>query len=556
MPSNHRSEFLRCQSRRRAARSLIVGLLLIADAWTVRAAPPNIVFILTDDQDYASWSSMPNLQSQLIAEGLLFPNYFDSVSLCCPSRTTILRGQYVHNHGVLTNRPPFGGYGGFLANGLEASTVAVWLQEAGYRTGLFGKYLNGYPDRDDSTVARTHVPKGWTAWYSPAAGNEYSNFNYTLNENGALVRYQEDEASYLTDVLSRKAVDFVEANAGSPLFLYLATYAPHSAGSANGAPVPAPRHAMLFPDLTAPRTAAFNEADVSDKPAHLRDLAPIGPMRVNEIDRRYRERIRSLQAIDELIVAVLSAMDRTGGLDNTYVFYTSDNGFMLGQHRIRTGKSVPYDESIRVGLVVRGPGVPAGEQRQQLCGNVDIAPTLAEIGGAVAPAFVDGRSLLPLLAASPPAAWRQRFLVEFWSQTEDEEEASVPEFHGVRSSTELYVEYVTGDRELYDLVADPDQLESRHASAPVALRCSAAAQVASLKECVGAQCRDLEERARFVPGDCGADDQVAVSELVQAVRIALGSEPAASCAAADVDGDQSVSVSELVRAVNAALGNC
>ena len=429
-------------SWRRSVQSLIVCLLLVAGAGTARAVPPNLVFILTDDQDYASWSFMPNLQSQLVAQGLLFPNYFDSVSLCCPSRTTILRGQYVHNHGVLTNRPPFGGYGGFLANGLEASTIAVWLHETGYRTALFGKYLNGYPDRDSPAVAQTHVPAGWTAWYSPAAGNEYSNFNYTLNENGALVRYGNDEASYLTDVLSRKAVDFIEANAGSPLFLYLATFAPHSAGSANGAPVPAPRHAMLFPELTAPRTAAFNEADVSDKPSNIRALTRIGPMRVAEIDRRYRERIRSLQAIDELIVAVLSALERIGALDNTFVFFTSDNGFMLGQHRLRTGKSVPYEESIRVGLALRGPGVPRGEQRDQLCGNVDVAPTLAEIGGAAAPAFVDGRSLLPLFGASPPGSWRQRFLVEFWSQTEDEEEAPVPEFHGVRVSVNELVRAV------------------------------------------------------------------------------------------------------------------
>lgn len=550
-----RGNFPHWPSWRPGLRSLIVCLVLVADAGTVGAAP-NIVFILTDDQDYASWSLMPNLQSQLIAQGLLLPNYFDSVALCCPSRTTILRGQYVHNHGVLTNRPPFGGYGTFLAKGLEASTIAVWLQEAGYRTALFGKYLNGYPDRDDPSVAKTRVPAGWTAWYSPAAGNEYSNFNYTLNENGALVAYGNDEASYLTDVLSRKAVDFIEGNAGNPLFLYLATYAPHSAGSANGAPVPAPRHALLFPELLAPRTAAFNEADVSDKPSHIRDRTRIGPMRVDEIDRRYRERIRSLQAIDELIAAVLSALERIGALDDTYVFFTADNGFMLGQHRIRTGKSVPYEESIRVGLAVRGPGVPRGEQREQLCGNVDVAPTLAEIGGAAAPAFVDGRSLLPLFAVSPPATWRQRFLVEFWSQTEDEEEAGVPEFHGVRSATGLYVEHATGDRELYDLVSDPDQLESQHALAPAATLCSSAAQVAGLKRCARAQCRQLEERARFVPGDCSADDQVAVDELVRAVLIALGGEPASRCAAADVDGDQGVSVDELVRAVNAALGNC
>lgn len=536
-------------------RTSIVWLLLLADVAAAGPAAPNIVFILTDDQDYASWSFMPNLQSQVVDQGLLFPNYFDSVALCCPSRTTILRGQYVHNHGVLTNLPPFGGYGTFVANDLEASTIAVWLQDAGYRTALFGKYLNGYPDRDDPATPRTHVPAGWTAWYAPVAGNQYGNFNYTLNENGTLVRYGADEASYLTDVLSRKAVDFIEGNAGQPLFLYLSTYAPHSASSANGAPVPAPRHALLFPELTAPRTAAFNEEDVSDKPAHIRERTRIGAMRIAEIDRRYRERIRSLQAIDDLIAAVLAAFERVGAADTTYIFFTADNGFMLGQHRIRTGKSVPYEESIRVGLAVRGPGVPRGEQRDQLCGNVDIAPTLADIGGAAAPAFIDGRSLVPLFAADDVAPWRQRFLVEFWSQTEDEEEAGVPEFHGVRSETGLYVEHATGDRELYDLAADPDQLDSRHATVPSATRCSLIAQVAGLKRCVEQQCRDLEERAPFVPGDCSADDEVAVEELVRAVLIAL-SDALGDCAAADIDGDRRVSIAELVLAVNAALEAC
>jgi hypothetical protein len=204
---------------------------------------------------------------------------------------------------------------------------------------------------------------------------------------------------------------------------------------------------------------------------------------------------------------------------------------------------------------VRGPGVPRGEQRDELCGNVDIAPTLAAIAGAPAPAFVDGRSLVPLFTTGEVAPWRQRFLVEFWSQTEDEEEAGVPEYHGVRSPTELYVEYATGDRELYDLVADPDQLANRHAAASASARCSLIAQVAGLKQCAEAQCRALEERARFVPGDCSADEEVAVDELVRAVLIALGGA-LGDCGAADVDGDRLVSIAELVLAVNAALGAC
>ena len=180
------------------------------------------------------------------------------LSAVLPSRATLLTGQYAHNHQVYTNRPPTGGYEAFVERGLEASTVATALKAAGYRTVLLGKYLNGYPLEEDPL----HVPAGWTEWYSPVAGNPYSNFNYVMNENGSPVPYQNDEADYLTDVLAEKANAFIvqAAAAGDPFFVYLAPYAPHAPAT------PAPRHENLFPAAQAPRTPSFNEADVSDKP--------------------------------------------------------------------------------------------------------------------------------------------------------------------------------------------------------------------------------------------------------------------------------------------------
>jgi len=539
---------------------LFACLAFLLNAGTALAQAPNIVFILTDDQDAASWSFMPSLQSGIVASGTLFPGYFNSVSLCCPSRATLLRGQYVHNHGVLTNRLPNGGYGRFLELELEASTIATWLQAAGYRTALFGKYLNGYPDRDDQLIPKTHVPPGWTEWASPVDGVEYSNFNYTLNENGTLVAYGAEADDYMTDVLREKAVDFIARRSAEPFFLYLATYAPHSGGNTGGGVVPAPRHATLFPDLQAPRPPSFNEEDVSDKPAHVRNLTSLSPMRVATIDRRYRSRIQSLQAIDEMIAAVIAALEQAGILDRTYVFYTADNGFMLGQHRIASGKRHPYEESIRAGLAVRGPNVPAGRVLPHLVGNVDLAPTFAALAGAPAPDFVDGRSLAALLSGIPPdtADWRRRFLIEVFTggDGDGDDDGGLPEFHGVRTADRSYVEYAGGERELYDLAADPDQLANAYATAPAVQRCRLSAAVAALQTCAGERCRTAESEAERMAGDCDGDDGVTVNELVLGVRIALGDAPLAGCPAFDLDASRAIGVNELVRAVAAALGTC
>ncbi len=483
---------------------------------------PNIIFILADDLDAAEFAYMPKLKALIADQGISFPNYFVPESLCCPSRSTTLRGQYPHNTKILGNDPPQGGFQKFYNMGEEKSTIAVWLQDAGYQTMLAGKYLNGYPPKDNTA----YIPPGWNEWYSPTkGGSPYEEYNYTLNENGKLVSYGSTPEDYGTDVYVGKAVDFIQrsASAGQPFFVYLAPYAPHAPYT------PAPRHANLFPDVTAPRTANFNEADVSDKPGYIANRPLLTDQQISAIDVDYRKRLQSLQAVDEGIEKIVNTLQATGQLDNTYIFFTSDNGYHLGNHRMMVGKIAPYQEELRLMLVVRGPGVPAGKTLDHMVGNIDLAPTLAELGGAKAANFVDGRSLAPLLNNNPPALgkWRHALSLEWGPNPleaidlaktptpqvdtqleeppdQDETQATalppvqrakltIPYFRGVRTQTLSYVEYRTGEIELYDLTIDPYELENLASKADPALLKQLADLVQKLATCKAAECQKIED---------------------------------------------------------------
>jgi len=449
------------------------------------AERPNILFILTDDMDVALLDAMPSVKRLLVDQGTSFPNAFVNVSLCCPSRVSILRGQYAHNHQVRTNQAPDGGYRVFIRQGMETSTVGTWLADAGYRTGYFGKYLNGYPGNQ----GQTHVPPGWTAWASPVDGDPYGNFNYTMNEDGRLVAYGDAPEDYMTDVLARKADDFIRAGAGQPFFIHLATFAPHSPAT------PAQRHADLFPDAEAPRTPSFNEADVSDKPDWVTSRSLLTSRQVNLIDAFHRRRLQSLQAVDEAVAALVATLESTGQLDNTFIFFMGDNGFHLGQHRLAQGKQAPYEEDVRVPFVVRGPGVPHATLAQPVL-NIDLAPTFAALSDAPIPAFVDGRSLVPLLGAEPPStdAWRRVALLEHWpAAAESADEAQgIPEFAGLHVVDRVYVRYDTGEREYYDLRSDPYQLDNAIGTLPATDEARLAAWLAAMRACAGDACRVIE----------------------------------------------------------------
>ena len=446
-------------------------------ASSIAQTKPNIIFIIADDLNTELMSHLPRLQSLLGDRGVTFANHFVSLALCCPSRASILRGQYAHNTEIFTNEPPGGGFVKFRDLGREESTIATWLRDAGYRTVLMGKYLNGYP-------RTTYVPPGWDEWYGVAGGINF--FNYALNENGALVTYGNEPEAYLTDVLTEKAADFVlrTVTTGQPFFMYIAPYAPHKPAT------PAPRHEEAFFGVEAPRTPSFNEQDVSDKPIWVRHTRLRTQAQIAELDALYRKRLQSMLAVEDLVQRLIETLRAVRQLSNTYIVFTSDNGFHLGQHRLRAGKGSAYEEDIRVPLIVRGPRVPAGRMIEHLAVNIDLAPTFAELGGAETPGFVDGRSLVPLLRRNPASAesWRQGFLLEAHVTTGNRV------FQGVRANGLSYVEYLnTGERELYDLTIDPDQLQSVHDTIDPAFLDGLAAWVAALRECRGESCRSAED---------------------------------------------------------------
>ncbi len=471
---------------------------------------PNIIMIITDDLDAGPISHMPNLQSQLIERGTTFENAFVTDPLCCPSRATILSGQYAHNHEILSNEPPHGGFEKFRAMGHQNSTVATWLQSENYKTILVGKYLNGYEG--------THVPPGWDEWYA-VSGNYMST---DLNENGLIVTY-DPERDHLDDVLADRATGYVGRPGGGapsffvphrPFFMWVGTTAPHQPAD------PAPRHADAFADVSLPRPPSFDESDVSDKPAWIRDNPPLNPEQISFAEDLYRKRLQSMLAVDEMIGQLVEALKASGELDETYLFFTSDNGWHAGEHRLTSGKWTAYEEDIRVPLIVRGPGVPEGRKLDHLVLNNDLAPTFADLAGAEVPSFVDGRSLEPLLTDNPPPPddWRQAFLVEAAAelirgfvpplsgdQLPDDrrhaqrEDWGRPGLEAIRTKEHLYVEYGTGERELYYLKKDTYQLDNAYEDADPELLSHLQRRLAALRGCSETTCRAAEATLTIRP---------------------------------------------------------
>jgi N-acetylglucosamine-6-sulfatase len=480
---------------------------------------PNIILIVTDDLDTSSISHMPNLRSLLIDRGTTFENAFVTDSLCCPSRASILRGQYPHNHLIEGNEWPQGGARKFHALGRQHSTIATWLRSSGYQTVLIGKYLNDYQG--------TYVPPGWDEWYA-VSGNYKSS---DLNENGRIVSY--DPGRYhLDDVFAEKATDLIRDPSGNvpsflvpdrPFFMWIGTKAPHQPAD------PAPRDENALPNVSLPRPPSFDEADVSDKPNWISDNPPLGPQQIADAEDLYRKRLQSMLAVDDAIGKLVNALKESGQLDNTYIFFTSDNGFHLGTHRLSIGKWTAYEEDIRVPLIVRGPGVPEGRKLDQLVLNNDLAPTFADLAGVEVPTFVDGRSLVPLLSDDPPPPenWRHAFLVESIAESAEMpssvvgnaplrlltgdtqpsedwrrasplqrssiKEAGRPAFKAVRTEDHLYVEYATGESELYVLEKDPYELHNEYEDTDLDQLWRFEAWLDALRDCAGEECRAAED---------------------------------------------------------------
>jgi N-acetylglucosamine-6-sulfatase len=441
------------------------------------------VVILLDDLDSGSVAHMPITQARIFSRGVTFSQFFATTPLCAPSRATLLTGLYAHNHGVLRNTGESAGYRAFRAFGGE--TLGTAMQRAGYRTALIGKFMNGYPASGDPL---DQWPPGWDTWIAGADHAAYEGENYQLIENGVVSKYGSSSEDYLTDVIARHAVSFLATTLpAQPTFLFFSPYAPHSPS------LPAQADRGSFAHERAPRGGSFNERRVKRKPRWVRGSPLLTDARVGKIDQNYRDRLETLQAADRAIGQLLDVIESSGGAD-TYVFFLSDNGYFLGEHRQPHGKDAPYDAAARVPLAILGPDLPAGATITSVTGNTDVAPTILELAGATSTTEPDGRSLLPLLRKDNHTERRFLLLEGFGKEREGQEpgETTTPPFAALRGSGLLYAEYATREREIYDKRKDPDELDNRVLDVNKDLVRRYSGLLADLTSCRGVTCRDLE----------------------------------------------------------------
>lgn len=541
--------------RARAAAALLgviallgIGLLVTERAATAPGLPrPNVVLIQTDDQTLAQLYAtiktpaglrarvMPNTLDLIGRRGVTFNNYYVSYPLCCPSRTTLLSGRYAHDSGVRSNDPPDGGYPAFRREPVGRHNLATWLQDAGYRTIHIGKWLNNYGgvERKDSEL---EVPPGWTEWQTlPNYNSEHLFYGYDINHNGTLegpfgdIDYNQTDGKdpfgcpdsppegqscdYGTDVLNRRTVEQIDVSApGRPFYLQLDYVAPHGDFRPPIGPEPAARHYDSASLTRIPRQASFNEADISDKPSFIRDKAELlGQVQFARMRRDYQKSLESLRSVDEGVKMIVDALRRSGELDNTYIFFLSDNGFFFGEHRLEYAKFLPYEEAIHMPLVIRGPGIEPRSQTGELTANTDIAPTILDVTGTKPDRGYDGRSLVPFWEDTGRRTARPILLESFIKATTLNDapnttpatpsgvhgtgagisiRAPAENYLGVRLGPYMYVEYETGDRELYDVRRDPYQLDNKvRAKRYDRIQYFLRRQIRRLEGCTGKACR-------------------------------------------------------------------
>jgi arylsulfatase A-like enzyme len=386
------------------------------------------------------------------------------------------------------------------------------------------------------------VPTGWTDWAVPINGNAYAQYNYTLNVNGkpedhyfstcsadeikrgkgcklnlAEAPLAEKDSNYMMNVLEQKATNIITESAATqkPFFLYIAPYTPHSPST------PAPKYESLLTDkawLVAhpmPRTASFNEADISDNPSWAKTVASLNQKDIAVLENKYHKRLISMYGVEDMVASLIDTVTMAGELDNTYIVFTSDNGFHLGEHRLESGKLTEFDTDLRVPLIVRGPGIKTGSVETAITANVDIAPTVANLAGLPIPATVDGRSFKPLLLGQT-IAYRNALLIEHAdpsdtkllgptgeprdTETQTEKVSGgelVGKYIGVRTPQYTFVHYTHGgEDELYDDVHDPEQLTNIAATADATLVTKLRTWATDLSTCKGEICRTIEAEQR------------------------------------------------------------
>ena len=436
------------------------------------ATGPNVVVVMTDDQRFDDMPALPKTKRLIGEAGVTFTRYFASYPVCCPARATFFTGQYAHNHEV---RCLYKKCGGGYTKLDQREYLPVWLEDAGYATAHVGKFLNGYgSDRDPD------VPNGWTEWFGLIDPWTYRMWGYQLFENGDRRTYgsllREVPRYYQTEVLTTKATKFIRDRAGddAPFFLSVAYLAPHHESGKTqertGKLVrPAPRDRGRYAHMPLPKSPSYNE-DILDKPRWVGRNRAINSRREAAILTRMHERWASLPAVDRGVEAIIEALRDTGELDNTYVIFTSDHGYMQGEHRIPQGKMVPYDPSTQIPLLIRGPGIPRGKSTKALVGDVDLAATIMDATPARPSRPLDGRSILPFARNVNLPSFRP-FLHTTAGQgakgrTNTREggtrgtQPRVPAWSAVRTTRWLYVEYRSGQREMYDLKRDHWQINN------------------------------------------------------------------------------------------------
>jgi arylsulfatase A-like enzyme len=505
--------------------ALGTGVLAAGEARAARTGA-NVVFILTDDMSSSELAGMPNVESLIAGEGTTFNEAYVSFPLCCPSRATMLSGQYMHNHGVHGNLPPSGSWFKFRSH--ESNDLPVWLQKAGYYNVHIGKYMNGYSVVDGTLP----VPEGWNEWYGKTSEDAlYFDYNLieksTLNGIPRITFYGDQPTDYQTDVFGDRAVDFVRDSAVShePFWLNLWFNSPH------GPFDPAPRDLYRLAGTPQPKLPGFNEKDIRDKPNWLRKQVrkPLRKKQINLIDKERRRQQEQLLSVDQSVGELIAELKEKGILDDTYVIFASDNGFFRGEHRIASGKYLPYDPSARVPLVIRGPGIPHGGVSDELVWNGDIAQTIEQIASGSENPAVDGRSLLPYAenpalrstrpvllegdtgpggtgaeeARASAAAMARAARVHVAGRRgvrnlEQEADAiksahntnTAPAYRSIRTDRYEYTVYANGQTELYDMKRDPAQLHSLVRNPRYKLvRQWLLSQLTPLTTCAGAACR-------------------------------------------------------------------
>jgi arylsulfatase A-like enzyme len=502
--------------------------------------------------------AMPNTLDLIAKRGMTFNRYYVSYPLCCPSRVSLLTGRYAHNHNVKGNVQPNGGFTGFEQQGALTHNLAVWMQNGGYKTIHIGKFLNGYGDKpyDEGKF----VPPGWNSWHTILnADTSHYFYGYLMNNNGTIEGPYGDSGNwdtreygvrddigcpfaptnglpcyYETDHLTELATrEIAETPADQPFYLQLDYTAPHGDFRRPAGPEPAPRHYNWFKGARLPhdRSEGFDEGNVTDKPRFIRNAPHLSLNDKHTYRVYWQKQLESLRSIDDGVKLIIDTLGGMSRLRSTYVIFTSDNGFFFGEHRLIGGKFLAYEPATHLPFLIRGPGIRPGTKTGELSSQIDIAPTILELAGVGADKSIDGRSMIPFLK-DPSLRTRRPLLFESFVETSDVDQnggAETPpayepapnsggalarprgeggatasilappkDYEGIRLGPYKYIAWPSGEKELYDINKDPNELNNLAKIPnfyPVrnylhTLLTGGVEETGGLEDCVGRTCRE------------------------------------------------------------------